>query len=153
MGRAIGYPRRLLKLAALLEKDAKRKRGIKFDLGEWANTEGKKLTVSCGTTACAMGLAVLSGEFKRQGLSNYYIGGVDAFGQPALAPKCNRRLGFGAASELFGISDEMSEYLFSSLSYKKSKGAQAELVVAKRIRELVKTDGESCYNWRRGILP
>lgn len=152
MGRVIGYPKRLLKLAVLLEKDAKRKRGIKFDLGDWAKTKDKKLTVSCGTTACAMGLAVLSGEFKRQGLSNYYVGGVDEFGRPSLAPKCNDRLAFGAASELFGISDEMSEYLFSSLSYKKSKGAQAELAVAKRIRELVKTDGESYCSWRGGIL-
>lgn len=71
--------RRALKLADLLEKDAKNKKGIRFDLSTvftaTALEEGKDIPsdyvpeVSCGTTACAMGLAAISGEFKRAGLS------------------------------------------------------------------------------------
>lgn len=79
--------RRLLKLADMLEADAKNKKRIKFDLdfvgepssGEermahWVGKIKWKPEVSCGTTACAMGLASISGEFKKAGLS-YSVAG------------------------------------------------------------------------------
>lgn len=60
--------RRLLKLADLLEADAKNKKGIKFDFGDWGTVSNLKEPLSCGTRACAMGLAGLSGAFRRAGL-------------------------------------------------------------------------------------
>src|SRR4051812_18831228 len=82
--------RRLLKLADLLEADAKNKKGVKFDLEVIAqrsvpNTDvygfedsdflpDDTVPIDCGTTACAFGLAALSGVFRRQGLS-YTIDG------------------------------------------------------------------------------
>ena len=53
--------KRLLKLADLLEADAKNKKGIKFDYWATANLADPKEPISCGTSACAMGLAALSG--------------------------------------------------------------------------------------------
>jgi hypothetical protein len=58
--------KRLLKLADLLEADAKNRKGIKFDLGTVAMSSAEdgnfikgelEPSVSCNTVACAMGLA------------------------------------------------------------------------------------------------
>ena len=66
--------RRLLKLAAMLQADAKNKKGIQFDIGTVGRPStdiftpfdaSKPIPLDCGTTACAMGLAVISGEFKK----------------------------------------------------------------------------------------
>ena len=64
--------RRLLKLADLLEADAENKTGVQFDLKGWGHShdDDTPVAVSCGTTACAMGLAVLSGAFADAGLCN-----------------------------------------------------------------------------------
>lgn len=80
--------RRLLKLADLLEEDAANAKGVKFDLrvvachakkhkeaptspyddGRYFRP-GERPTLDCGTAAGAVGLAVLSGAFKRQGFT------------------------------------------------------------------------------------
>ena len=65
---------RLLKLAALLEEDAGNPKGMKFDLGYWAapanlgdsDLSKKDFSVDCGTVGCAVGLACLSGAFRRR---------------------------------------------------------------------------------------
>ena len=127
------HKKRLLKLADLLEADAKNKKGIKFDMGTWGVTEYGNL--SCGTQACAMGLAALSGAFKRQGLrAEIYFGDVTVhFGEYE---------GFAAASELFGISGGDACWLFSSSYYDGAMiGAKAECIVAKRIRAFVAEGG------------
>lgn len=128
--------RRLLKLADLLEADAKNKKGIKFDLALWgASEDGKASSISCGTTACAMGLAVLSGAFRRAGLSNFH--GPDA---PVITPQMpGDMLGMEAAESLFGITNEEACFLFLDDNYPRSKtsGAGGERYVAKRIRDFV----------------
>ncbi len=74
----------LLRFADLLEADANNPEGVKFDLGAWAQdsrldlnkmspdeveqllypTTIETVPVNCGTAACALGLAAISGAFK-----------------------------------------------------------------------------------------
>ena len=157
------HPDRLLLLAALLEKDAAKPTGLKFDLGMWAapaddtkrswdrsdlgvtdtqmhdGVVTKLPEVSCGTMGCALGFAALSGEFAKYGLGMTYA--VTFSGNIDLLPVCNDREGFDAGEELFGISYETSCYLFDPDCYDDTpRGAEGELEVAQRIRALV--DGE-----------
>jgi hypothetical protein len=125
--------RRLLKLADLLEADAKNKNGIKFDLYDWGNArDDGEVALNCGTTACAMGLAVLSGAFKRAGLTN---GGARYY----ISPEHGDNIGFDAAASLFGIELSEVEFLFAQSKYpaKYQKGAVGERAVTKRIRQFV----------------
>jgi hypothetical protein len=128
--------RRLLKLADLLEEDAANKKGIKFDLGLWgaSDEDDAPVSVSCGTTACAMGLAVVSGAFKRAGLTNYYGDSGDR-----ICPVFEGYDGFEAAQRLFKISQDQSFFLFDQSQYPigSTSGARGERYVAKRIRDFV----------------
>jgi hypothetical protein len=124
---------RLLKLAALLEADARRKRGIRFDMDRWGTIEDPEKPLSCGTTACAMGLAALSGKFKRAGL-----GYVIEHGAGLLITMRGSRDGGGveAAMELFDLTNEEALDLFIMPG---GKGARGERRLAKIIRRFVKT--------------
>jgi hypothetical protein len=125
--------RRLLKLADLLEADAKNKKGIRFDLGTWGWAENTNNPVSCGTTACAMGLAVASGAFTRAGL-------LPPGSNGKLIPRVGKAMGFQAAQKLFHIKDDEADYLFSDSSYPlhiPTTEAAGERAVAKRIRRFV----------------
>ena len=128
--------RRLLKLAGMLEADAANKKGIKFDMGSWGTVKNPSEPLSCGTSACAMGLAALSGAFKRQGLG-YYIGwdgdiNITMDGYPD---------DFDAAERLFDITFNEAEYLFAHADMMLAKGARGERLEAKRIREFVAAGG------------
>lgn len=127
--------RRLLKLADLLEADAKNKKGVKFDLSSWGHTNGGDEAPfhSCGTTACAVGLAVVSGAFKRSGLKNLFVG------DGTICPSYNGKSDWPATRDFFGLSIDESHYLFSEDHYpaEKSQGAIGERYVAKRIRDFV----------------
>lgn len=121
---------RLRKLAGLLEADAKNKNGIKFDLGTWGKSSGTPVAMSCGTTACAMGLATISGVFKREGLHNEYHPNYGI-----IVPKIGRWAGLDAAMKLFEIKHREAAFLFYDESYKGATiGAAAERAVARRIR-------------------
>jgi len=127
---------RLLKLAALLEADAKNKKGVKFDLGIWGRSDDPELTpvsVSCGTTACAVGLAVVSGAFKRSGLFNA------AVVPGRIVPGFDNKFGFGAVEAFFDLAQREAAFLFYHASYPVSfrTGAKGERFVAKRIRQFV----------------
>lgn len=126
---------RLLKLAGLLEKHARSKKGVKFDLKYWGETEKiKDLTkADCGTTACAVGLACVSGEFKRAGLDFR----VDDHGN--IVPTFDDYDEFTAVNRFFGIDQHESKFLFVDKSYPKKEraGAAGERAVAKRIRDFV----------------
>lgn len=93
--------------------------------------------ITCGTTACALGLAMLSGEFTEWGLG----GSAEILGdnEVQLAPSCNDETGFNAGAELFGITYHDSEYLFDPSSYggDTPREAEGELLVAQRIRDFV----------------
>jgi hypothetical protein len=137
--------RRLLKLADLLEADAKNRKGIKFDLeviaskavgrdGDYEEFEpGEVPEINCGTAACAVGLACISGAFKHSGLS-YQITGW------GLEPKFVALVGWSRAeTTFFGLTEDESTFLFREDSYPigKTRGAVGERYVANRIRDFV----------------
>lgn len=127
---------RLLKLAELLEADAVNPTGVKFDLRGWGEAHTDlPLSISCNTQACAFGLAVLSGAFAEFGLSNIAVHPDEIIipGMPSGADN------FQAAAELFDIGLHQAGHLFDPDFYEdgKTEGAEAELEVARRIREMV----------------
>ena len=130
---------RLLRLADLLEEDSANPEGIRFDMNYWSRSTHVDLRYdwkpahSCGTTACAMGLAAISGRFKKEGLS------LDLTGVPEMP---GGYVGLGAAAELFTISLRDASLLFLPDAYEYSVGAKAERAVALRIRALVAGDPE-----------
>jgi hypothetical protein len=132
------HKRRLLKLADLLEADAKNKKGVKFDMGNWGWTDDAKNPLSCGTSACAMGLAALSGKFKRAGLTYKFHG-------PALHFCWNGRDidGIEAAEQLFEIDSSDAWDFFLPKEGEPDEGAKAERALAKRIRKFVAAAEES----------
>lgn len=132
--------KRLLKLADLLEQDAKNKKGIKFDMRTWGMAvDEETVGHSCGTVACAMGLAVVSGIFKEDGLCNAY--GEVHLGKTFathIMPKFAGHTGFDAAALLFGIHIQDAHHLFSDGAYEgEVTGAKGERRVAERIRKFV----------------
>lgn len=125
--------KRLLKLAELLEADAKNKKGVKFSMPSWGYVEDKSAPISCGTQACAMGLAALSGAFKQAGL-DYYL----ADGHVQFTVKGANMHGASAAEEIFGITYDDSMKLFENWKGA-GVGRRAELAKAKQIRRFVET--------------
>lgn len=137
---------RLEKLAELLINDANNAGGVKFDLRGWAGrpdtiwgidwnwpngTVG--IPVNCGTVACALGLAAISGLFKDEGF------GFKLTKIGTLVPIYAHESGYLAAKAFFEISLGDSQKLFSPDSYPDhlQAGAEAELAVANRIRMLI----------------
>jgi hypothetical protein len=144
---------RLLKLADLLEADAENEKGIKFDLGMWGESTEQEPSQSCGTTACAMGLAAISGVFAHAGLAcNWdYLGHVNGAPLRTMKITFNGRIGgVSAGASLFEISHEQSAWLFMPMNYGHGtpiQGAPGERAVANRIRDFVagtaRTEGAS----------
>lgn len=129
------HKRRLLKLADLLEADAKNPNGVKFDLGTWGWSTTKP-DVSCNTTACAMGVAALSGAFEYDGLT--YFTRENGHSGILIEVECQGRRGTAAAARLFRITRRAADWLFLEDWYDDSTtGADGEFAVAKRIRDFV----------------
>jgi len=137
--------RRLLKLADLLEADAKNKKGVKFDLSLWAkvddldySTSPDVIEVGCQTTACAIGLACISGAFKLSGLA-YDLVAKESSGGNNIVPRYRNYRDFPAIQKFFGITEDQADHLFLDSSYADSRcrGARGERAVAARIRSLV----------------
>lgn len=110
---------RLLKLADFLDKLPRER----FDYGSWVGSDWKgKPDLSCGTTACALGWATTMPEFRRLGL-RLTKGRPDPSNDVFDANMCvtlkqsHARAtldgSFKAASKVFGLSEEESEYLFA----------------------------------------
>lgn len=133
--------RRLLKLADLLEEDAKDKHGLKFDMTDWGSGVDKAKPVSCGTTACAMGLAGLSGAFKRAGLKVEFTGNEEAFWLDfSFEGPTGSFVGpYNSGKALFDLTSQEADFLFMPEFYPEGKqiGAKGERYVAKRIRDFV----------------
>ena len=120
--------RRLLKLADLLEADAKNDKGVKFDLGAWAELPAGEVTLDCQTTACAIGLACISSEFEEL---TYRRSGWQRNG---LVPLFKDFRGWDAVQRFFGLTEGQAYRLFNDSSYPEDKGERA---VAYRIRRMV----------------
>lgn len=125
---------RLLLLADKLEADANNPKGIKFDLYQWFGDETKEMIcnggvpiLDCGTVGCAIGLAMLTPEFNKEGF------GTSKF----QTPEFNKKVQWDAVEEYFGLSHRKALKLFYDLEYPRNlrKGADAERAVTKRIRE------------------
>ena len=127
--------KRLLKLRDLLLKDAKNKKGLQFDMGTWGEVGvGEKPGLTCNTRACALGLAALSGEFKRAGL------GYELSANGQIWPTLNGVQGADTVlvgAEAFDIPHRLSNALFGAW-YEDGDGAEAERNMAKIIKYLVK---------------
>jgi hypothetical protein len=140
--------RRLLKLADLLKADARNKKGIKFDLRSWGRVASAAAPVSCGTTACAAGLAAISGVFKRQGLGYEYFGSGSIYitlHGACKEPDDSFDGSFISVREFFGLTNNEACWLFLSSYYHpglSTFGAEGERNVEKRIRNFV-ADKES----------
>jgi hypothetical protein len=108
---------RLLRLADFLEELPEGR----FDIGQWRN--------GCGTAGCALGWACSIPEFEDAGLvlEGNIIGD--------LVPCFNGAGGCSAGASFFGITYQLSCWLFRSQSYSNSYMASVTQVV-ERIREL-----------------
>lgn len=132
---------RLLKLADLLEADAKNRKGIKFDLNVVGmatyDDDNKTAKLDCGTSACAMGLAAISGAFKSAGLSYKITDGW--FNNINCTINGRARMYDSAAKKIFGITSREADFLFTPSEYGDCPitGAAGERYVAKRIRDFV----------------
>lgn len=134
--------RRLLKLADLLEADASNERGVKFDLGTWARKLDRRSfpkhlkKLDCNTSACAVGLACLSGVFKEEGLHWVSLASED---ENNIIPLFGIEEGFSAVQYFFGLTYRQSEWLFLDHEYptEERQGQRGERAVAKRIRDFV----------------
>lgn len=129
---------RLLRLANVLENDAKRKTGIKFDLDVVCKPSSgpltkKKLKLDCGTTACAIGLWGIHPSFRKDGVSAQAC--IDT---GEMWPTYRGRSGREAAEAYFKITGCESHWLFIASQYDgPTKGARGEIAVAARIRDFV----------------
>jgi hypothetical protein len=132
---------RLLKLADLLLADARRKNGIKFNLGVWGEVKNPDDVLSCGTEGCAFGLAAMSGAFKRAGLGFELGPQVGATRDVKILWKGELIPALNAAENVFGLTREEAKELFGGSdggAGSGGRGAASERAVAKRIRKLVK---------------
>lgn len=102
--------------------------------------------MTCGTKGCALGLAMLSGQFEKWGLkAGYFISGDGKTVQ--LLPTCNGEDGFEAGAALFDISTEDSRYLFDPDCYSETpQGAKGELFVAQRIHDFINGEIDENYH-------
>lgn len=140
------HKRRLLKLADLLEADAKNEQGVKFDLGSWGRVSNTEQVVSCGTAACAAGLAAISGAFKKDGLGYRidpyeFMDGTRSI-EITLNGECesnNKYDGsFLNSKKFFGLSVAEAEFIFTPNAYEATpRRSEGEILVAKRIRDFV----------------
>lgn len=124
--------KRLLKLAAFLEKLPRDRFDYASFVGDdWKGTQD----LSCGTTACALGWAATIPEFRRAGLTIKAIPDIDG---GFYADVCTKKHsgGFKAASEIFGLSNSDSSYLFAPDDEYPEKATPKQ--VAKKIRNFVK---------------
>lgn len=131
---------RLARLATLLENYHDEPDHPQFDLQTWGKfrTErhgffGPQRVTNCCTAACAIGLACLSGEFSKDGLTHE----IRSDGQ--LIPVWSGNRAWMAVEEFFGLYSDQSNHLFSQMEYDGpitgEEGAQA---VASRLREFIR---------------
>lgn len=133
----------LLKLADMLDADADNEKGMKFDItnvGIFVGSSQERDTwqpgLNCNTVGCAMGLAMMSGEFPDLSFKHYYEGSDDLVPMYGGQRTCYD----DAAAYVFDIGLNTARYLFSPAYYPPGlrTEAEGERAVAARIRLLVK---------------
>lgn len=120
----------------------------RFSLRAWVGSdlrqvEQEKMSVHfCGTTACAVGFAVLDERFRAQGFSLkwLYMGCVPVY--RTSGDYCREFSGWQAIEEFFEIPLGRSLYLFSKIRYP-SMDRTGPDQVADRIRAVLKSPGRS----------
>lgn len=119
---------RLLMLANVLDNVTPEK----FDLGCWRKQS------ECGTTACAVGWAMVTPAFNKLGLTSYsydYEEGIHL-----QIPVYGEEEGFNAVMSFFDITRDVAVYLFTYEFYDKdyiNRQSVTPAMVAERIRALV----------------
>jgi hypothetical protein len=123
---------RLQTLMDLLKEDASDPNGIQFNIKIWANNPDETPRRDCGTQACALGLAAVSGRFPDLRLKKDYP-------SYQFMPIYNNQNGLKAAMELFDLKINEAEFIFSSWGYRErfSWGSAAEHEVIQRIQDLI----------------
>lgn len=97
------------------------------------------IPVSCGTSACALGLAALTKEFQDMGLSYKYQivtpqGHTENTRGAWMIPEYLGFHGLDAGAAFFGISTEDASYFFDPDQYDRTPThAKGEILVAERI--------------------
>lgn len=126
---------RLALLSDELLKNADDPKGMKFYLGYWLKGPDNVFSSTgiardCGTTGCAVGLAMVTPAFNEEGLESMY-------GEPYF----DFTNGWQAVKKYFGLDRAEAEYLFSDEQYSKLglpiSGAEAEKAVAARIKKFL----------------
>lgn len=128
---------RLERLAVILDGYQPGDNRLEFDLHQWTEPKMKRggflwlQQVECGTKACAVGLACLSGVFASEGFSAYRNY------RRRLVPTFKDKENWAAVRMFFGLSKKQALRLFEDKSYPESKGPIAANAVACRIRSMI----------------
>lgn len=126
---------RLIRLQTLLVADASNPNGVSFDLSGWAWRyvwgDEQPVAVDCGTHACAVGLACISGLFAEDGLA------YDLSHSGSIVPTYAGWRGWPAVEYFFGLNEDDAQWLFSPEHYVTRHGAEAELMVSARIQQFL----------------
>lgn len=119
---------RLTRMADMVEREISRGK-YHFNLHGWG----------CGTNACAIGLAVATGEFAAEGITRYERDSYMA------QMEDGSYYGWDAVRKLFGIDVDTSHYFFSMETFPPNLrvGPAAALEVVRRIRAYVSVETET----------
>jgi hypothetical protein len=120
----------------------------RFDLSGWAQEVEKSKEVPCGTTACAVGYAVLHPHFKNLGLKL----NADFSGDCRLEGKmedANSTDNAPDVEEAFGIDGNAVAFFFDSFSYPKESETTPKEVAERIERHMIWQIG--LEKWQKAI--
>lgn len=116
---------RLTKLAELLENLDTKKTKKKFNMESW----------DCGTSACAVGHAMINSWFNKQGLMAAFATAIDGM---RCVPTYNDGTQWDAVKKFFELDLMDAHYLFMDDCYPRKA---RPTTVAKRIRQFISEGG------------
>lgn len=140
------HKKRLLKLADLVEQSVEKshgRKGFQFDMDHWGKvnlTKSDDAKLDCGTSACMMGIAAVSGSFKRAGLRyNVVPSSYQPTGWLKIYTTTEEHGGIASAMKVFGINEAEAAFLF--LDETNTTGKRGARYHAKRVRKFVEHGG------------
>jgi hypothetical protein len=127
---------RLERMERCLREHVRADAGFIFNLSIWCMTITVEKHTCCGTSGCAIGLALHQRIFEKEGLRLFSTGPV------LVNEKGIQYHGFDAIDVLFDLEPGQARYLFTIPNirahlYKDAYGPSAALACADRIRELI----------------